>query len=139
MASGASIVADWPVSRLENRSTSLSKRARISSGVDFIKRPGYTESMKLGIDIVSDVICPWCFIGKRRFEKALGLLQPDVEIEVHWRPFELNPDMPAEGINRKLYRTRKFGSWERSQALDAQVAQAGAEEGIPFAFDRMER
>src|SRR5258707_3629131 len=87
--------------------------------------------MKLAIDIVSDVICPWCFIGKRRFEKALRLLPPEVEIEVHWRPYELNPDMPAEGIDRKLYRTRKFGSWEHSQALDAQVAQAGAGEGIP--------
>ena len=95
--------------------------------------------MKLGIEIVSDVICPWCFIGKRRFEKALRLLPPDIETEVHWRPFELNPDMPAEGIDRKLYRTRKFGSWERSQALDAQLAENGAGEGIQFAFDRMER
>ncbi len=95
--------------------------------------------MKLAIDIVSDVICPWCFIGKRRLEKALRLLPSEIEIEIHWRPYELNPDMPAEGIDRKLYRTRKFGSWERSQALDAQVAQAGAGEGIPFAFDRMER
>ena len=95
--------------------------------------------MKLAIDIVSDVICPWRFIGKRRLEKALRLLPSESEIEIHWRPYELNPDMPAEGIDRKLYRTRKFGSWERSQALDAQVAQAGAGEGIPFAFDRMER
>jgi len=95
--------------------------------------------MKLAIDIVSDVICPWCFIGKRRFEKALVLLQPGTETEAHWRPFELNPDMPAEGIDRRLYRTRKFGSWERSQALDAQVRKAGAAEGIHFAFDRMER
>jgi len=95
--------------------------------------------MKLGIDIVSDVICPWCFIGKRRFEKALRLLPPEIQTEVHWRPFQLNPDMPAEGIDRKLYRTRKFGSWERSQALDAQLVEAGAGEGISFAFDRMER
>jgi predicted DsbA family dithiol-disulfide isomerase len=95
--------------------------------------------MKLGIDIVSDVICPWCFIGKRRFEKALRLLPPEAQVEVHWRPFELNPDMPLEGIDRKLYRTRKFGSWERSQALDAQLVEAGSREGIQFAFDRMER
>ena len=95
--------------------------------------------MKIEIDIVSDVICPWCFIGKRLFEKALSLARPEIPIKVHWRPFELNPDMPAEGIGRKLYRTRKFGSWERSQALDAQVAQAGAGERIAFAFDRMER
>jgi predicted DsbA family dithiol-disulfide isomerase len=95
--------------------------------------------MKLGIDIVSDVICPWCFIGKRRFEKALRLLPEEIQIDVRWRPFELNPDMPSEGISRELYRTRKFGSWERSRALDAQVAEHGAGEGIRFAFDRMER
>jgi len=95
--------------------------------------------MKLGIDIISDVICPWCFIGKRRFEKALSLLPAEADIVVNWRPFELNPDMPLEGIDRKLYRTRKFGSWERSQALDAQLVEAGAGEGIRFAFDRMER
>jgi predicted DsbA family dithiol-disulfide isomerase len=95
--------------------------------------------MKLEVDIISDVICPWCFIGKRRFEKALPLIGREVPIEVHWRPFELNPDMPLEGIDRKLYRTRKFGSWERSKALDAQLAEAGASEGIQFAFDRMDR
>src|SRR5712664_4099324 len=95
--------------------------------------------MKLAIEIVSDVICPWCFIGKRRFEKALRLLQPEIQTSVHWRPFELNPEMPPEGLDRKLYRTRKFGSWERSQALEAQVAEQGAAEGIQFAFDRIER
>jgi predicted DsbA family dithiol-disulfide isomerase len=93
--------------------------------------------MKLAVEIVSDVICPWCFIGKRRFERALRLLPEGVETEVRWRPFELNPDMPAAGIDRKAYRSRKFGSWERSQALDRQLAQVGAEEGIRFAFDRM--
>ena len=93
--------------------------------------------MKLTVEIISDVICPWCFVGKRRFERALRLLPEDIETEVHWRPFELNPDMPAAGIDRKSYRSRKFGSWERSQALDAQMAQVGAEEGIRFAFDRM--
>jgi predicted DsbA family dithiol-disulfide isomerase len=95
--------------------------------------------MKLTVEITSDVICPWCFVGKRRFERALRLLPEGVETEVHWRPFELNPDMPAEGIDRKSYRSRKFGSWERSQELDAQMAQTGAGEGIRFAFDRMER
>jgi predicted DsbA family dithiol-disulfide isomerase len=95
--------------------------------------------MNLAVEIISDVICPWCYIGKRRFERALGLLPEGVEPEVHWHPFELNPDMPTAGIDRKQYRTRKFGSWERSQALDAQLAQVGAAEGIRFAFDRMER
>jgi hypothetical protein len=65
----------------------------------------------LTIDVISDVICPWCFIGKRRLEKALdGRSAP-----VRWHPFQLNPDMPREGIDRKSYRIRKFGSWERSQ------------------------
>ena len=95
--------------------------------------------MQLSIDIISDVICPWCFIGKRRFEKAVRLLPEDTQAQVRWRPFELNPHMPPEGMDRKLYRTRKFGSSERSQALDAQLTEAGASEGIPFAFDRMER
>src|SRR5271165_7124951 len=101
---------------------------------------GYNRAvpMKLSVDIVSDVICPWCFIGKRRFERALRLLPPEAQVEIHWRPFELNPDMPAGGIERKLYRSRKFGSWERSQALDAQLAAVGAAEDIRFAFDRME-
>src|SRR5262249_46525103 len=79
--------------------------------------------------------CPWCFIGKRRLEKALDG-RPAM---VRWHPFELNPDMPREGIDRKSYRIRKFGSWERSQELDAQVAAAGQGEGIAFNFDKMLR
>ena len=89
----------------------------------------------LTIDVISDVICPWCFIGKRRLEKALG----NLAASVRWHPFQLNPDMPREGIERKSYRIRKFGSWERSQELDAQVAAAGRGEGIAFNFDRMAR
>ena len=89
----------------------------------------------LTIDVISDVICPWCLIGKRRLEKALGN-RPAV---VSWHPFQLNPDMPREGIDRKSYRIRKFGSWERSQELDAQVAAAGQGEGITFNFDKMDR
>ncbi|MBY0522764.1 MAG: DsbA family oxidoreductase [Gemmataceae bacterium] len=91
------------------------------------------------IDIVSDVICPWCWIGKRRLEKALKLLGHTLGLKVNWKPFQLNPQMPPQGIERRAYRTTKFGSWERSQALDAQVAAAGAEEGITFAFEKMTR
>jgi len=94
-----------------------------------------TGSATLTIDIVSDVICPWCFIGKRRLEKALG----DRSATVRWHPFRLNPDMPHEGIDRKVYRIRKFGSWERSLELDAQVAAVGRGEGIAFNFDRQAR
>ena len=95
--------------------------------------------MTLQVDVVSDVICPLCFVGKRRLEKAIDELGPDYVVQVRWHPFELNPDLPVEGIERREYRTRKFGSWERSQELDRQVALAGCEEGIQFAHDRMER
>jgi predicted DsbA family dithiol-disulfide isomerase len=89
----------------------------------------------LAIDVISDVICPWCFIGKRRLEKALG----GRVASVRWHPFQLNPDMPREGIDRKSYRIAKFGSWERSLELDARVAAAGEDEGITFNFDRTAR
>ena len=89
------------------------------------------------IEVISDVICPWCYIGKRRLEKAIARAGRDMR--VRWRPFQLNPQMPKAGMSRKEYRTAKFGSWERSLALDAQVTAAGHEEDIPFAFDRIER
>lgn len=95
--------------------------------------------MSLLIDVVSDVICPWCFIGKRRLEKALTLLGHPEGVKAVWKPFQLNPGMPPEGIERREYRTRKFGSWDRSLALDSQVAQAGKGEGIDFAFEKMTR
>lgn len=93
----------------------------------------------LHIEIASDVICPWCYIGKRRFEKALTLLNGAVEVHVTWLPFQLNPGMPVEGMARADYRRAKFGSLERGQSLDARVAQEGAGEGIEFAFERMRR
>lgn len=93
--------------------------------------------MTLSVDVISDVICPWCAIGKRRLEKAIAAYGGPVK--VRWLPFQLNPQMPKEGISRREYRTKKFGSWERSQALDAQVAAAGEEVGIHFAFDRIGR
>jgi len=93
--------------------------------------------MNLSVDVISDVICPWCFIGKRRLETAIVAYGKPVI--VRWLPFQLNPQMPREGVSRREYRTRKFGSWERSQELDAQVAAAGEAEGIHFAFDRIER
>lgn len=86
-----------------------------------------------------DVICPWCFVGKRRLEKAISAADGQFEIVVRWYPFQLNPAMPKEGISRRDYRIRKFGSWERSMQLDANMVVAGNEEGILFDFDRMER
>jgi predicted DsbA family dithiol-disulfide isomerase len=93
----------------------------------------------LHIEVASDVICPWCYIGKRRLAKALALLGEEIEPRIEWLPFQLNPDMPAQGVVRADYRRAKFGSLERSRELDARVAREGAGEEIQFAFDRMER
>src|SRR3954452_24075149 len=95
--------------------------------------------MSLAVDVISDVICPWCYIGKRRLEKAVAALDGKHEVRVRWLPFQLNPAMPKDGISRREYRTRKFGSWERSLELDARVVAVGQSEGIPFAFDRIKR
>src|SRR5437016_2352398 len=94
---------------------------------------------ELVIEIASDVICPWCYIGRKRLEKALALLDGEVTPVIRWLPFQLNPDMPASGMPRAEYRKAKFGSLERGKELDARVAAEGCGEGIDFAFDRMER
>jgi predicted DsbA family dithiol-disulfide isomerase len=90
------------------------------------------------IDIISDVICPWCFIGKRRLERALKL-RPELEVSMSWRAFQLNPDMPPEGMNRQEYLAAKFGGAGQARRIYAAVEQAGASEGIDFAFDRIRR
>ena len=95
--------------------------------------------MLLAIDVISDVICPWCYIGKRRLEKAIASLNGQYEVRVRWHPFQLNPTMPKEGVSRRDYRIGKFGSWERSQDLDAKLIAVGESEGIHFAFDLIER
>ena len=92
--------------------------------------------MSLTVDVISDVICPWCYIGKKRLDKAIAESQQ--EIRVRWLPFQLNPTMPKEGISRKNYRSHKFGRWEKSQKLDAKMVAVGETEGIHFAFDRIE-
>ncbi len=92
------------------------------------------------ITVYSDVICPWCYVGKRRLEAALAEVSPSVtgHMGFSWRPFELNPDMPAEGMERRSYRAAKFGD-ARSAELDLKMAETGRELGIAFAFDRMQR
>jgi predicted DsbA family dithiol-disulfide isomerase len=97
------------------------------------------DAAPLLIEVASDVICPWCYIGKRRLEKALALVGGEVKPEIRWLPFQLNPEMPKDGIPRAEYRKAKFGSIERSQGLDARVAAEGESEGIAFAFERMQR
>jgi predicted DsbA family dithiol-disulfide isomerase len=85
----------------------------------------------LTIDIVSDVVCPWCYIGKRRIENALALV-PDVPVEVHWRPFFLNPWVPRQGISREEYLTTKFGSVDAYNGIAGRVVAAANEEGLIY-------
>ena len=92
----------------------------------------------LSIIVYSDVICPWCYVGKRRLEAALDGPDMPAPPRLAWRPFELNPDMPAEGIERQAYRAQKFGA-ARSAELDRNMIETGKELGIAFAFDRMQR
>jgi predicted DsbA family dithiol-disulfide isomerase len=91
------------------------------------------------LTIVSDVICPWCFVAKENLDKALELAGTELKVKITWRPYELNPQMPRQGMDRREYRSKKFGSWEHSQALDAQVAEAGERAGITFRHDLMAR
>jgi predicted DsbA family dithiol-disulfide isomerase len=93
---------------------------------------------KIKIDVVSDVVCPWCYIGKRRLEKAIDELKGQLEIDVEFHPFELNPDTPKEGKNQKEYLTAKFGGIERYKQITGNVTKVAAEEGLTFNFDIQE-
>ncbi len=90
------------------------------------------------IDIISDTICPWCYIGKRRLERALAQ-RDELEVEITWRPFQLNPDMPAGGLDREAYLNAKFGGAQRAEQIYAAIREAGDGEGIDFAFDKIAR
>lgn len=90
------------------------------------------------IDIVSDTVCPWCFIGKRRLERALAL-RPDMEFDIRWRAYRLDPSIPPEGVDRKQYMQAKFGNNPNRQAMQDALKQAGDSEGIAFAFDKIAR
>src|SRR5271154_2752731 len=92
----------------------------------------------LQIDIVSDVVCPWCYIGKRRIEDALALAA-DVPVEVRWRPFFLNPWVPREGISREEYLTTKFGSVDRYKANAQRIVTAARQAGLTFNMDAITR
>lgn len=100
------------------------------------------EPAALEIEVFSDVVCPWCFIGKRRLEEALSRLaadEPLLTTEVRWRAFQLNPDLPRAGIDRKSYLAAKFGSPARAATIYDRVRSAGNTVGIHFAFDRIMR
>lgn len=92
------------------------------------------------IDVISDVICPWCYIGKRHLESALDLLgKQGLHFTVAWHPFQLNPDMPREGVDRAQYRLAKFGSAERSRQMDERITETAATVGLEFHLDRLTR
>ncbi|GAA2871593.1 putative DsbA family dithiol-disulfide isomerase [Aminobacter niigataensis] len=93
-----------------------------------------TEQNKLTIDVVSDVVCPWCFLGMKRLENALASL-PDIEAEVRWRPFQLDPTIPPEGKERKAYMLSKFNDETKLKQAHANLVSLGAVEGISFDFD----
>ncbi|MCW8277257.1 DsbA family oxidoreductase [Pseudomonas sp. PCH199] len=91
------------------------------------------------IQVTYDFICPWCWIGEENLERALAASGFTTDRQVTFLPYQLNPDMPAQGMDRKAYRSGKFGSWARSQAMDAQVTHAGKAVGLEFDYERVEK
>ncbi len=101
-------------------------------------QPSATAASSVHIDVVSDVVCPWCFIGKRRLERATTLV-PDIAVDITWRPYFLNPWIPREGIDRQTYLETKFGSVERYHAIAERVVAAAAMEGLVYAPEKVSR
>lgn len=93
---------------------------------------------RLPIEVVFDLVCPWCFLGIRRLRRMLRS-RPDVAAELHWRPFLLNPDLAPQGVPRQEYLVRKFGGEERARRLHGTIAELGRAEGLEFRFDRIRR
>lgn len=94
------------------------------------------DKTKIRIDVVSDVVCPWCYIGKRRLENALSRLPQDIEVDINFLPFELNPELPKGGSDHKQYLSNKFGSHERYEQLTSHVVNVASEEGLKFDFGK---
>ncbi|WP_214471141.1 DsbA family protein [Mesorhizobium sp. dw_380] len=93
-----------------------------------------SEANTITIDVVSDVVCPWCFIGQKRLDKAVAAAG-DVDVHIRWRPFQLDPTIPPQGKDRREYMLAKFGSDERIREIHARIEPLGEAEGISFAFD----
>ncbi|MEI8700893.1 MAG: DsbA family protein [Mesorhizobium sp.] len=92
-----------------------------------------SELNSITVDVVSDVVCPWCFIGQKRLDKAIAAAN-DVDVHIRWRPFQLDPTIPPEGKDRREYMVAKFGSDERIREIHARIEPLGEAEGINFAF-----
>lgn len=97
------------------------------------------QDAALHIDIYSDVICPWCYVGKRRLEQALAQVKDRLNLHITWRPFQLNPTMPVGGMERTVYLKAKFGSLDIFKDMEQRLLEAGASEHIPFAFEKIAR
>ncbi|UVT15214.1 MAG: DsbA family oxidoreductase [Nitrospira sp.] len=93
----------------------------------------------LRIEVYSDVICPWCYVGKRRLERALKEWGDESPVDVKWKPFQLNPTMPKNGMDRTIYLQTKFGSLDRFREMEQRLLKAGNQEEIPFAFEKIGR
>lgn len=91
------------------------------------------------IDVYSDVICPWCYVGKRRLERALKKWNGPIPVKIQWRPFQLNPAMPKSGMDRTVYLEAKFGSLDVFKQMEERLLEAGRAEQIPFAFEKIVR
>jgi len=96
------------------------------------------DLLPLNIDVVSDVVCPWCFVGKRRLEAAVAAV-PEIAVEVRWRPFQLDPSIPPEGVDRSTYFREKFGDPARVEAIHDRLRELGRDVGIAFDFAAIER
>lgn len=94
------------------------------------------DRQKIAVDVISDVVCPWCFVGARRLARAVAAV-PEVEVEVRWRPYQLDPTIPPEGKDRRRYMLDKFGSEARIAQIHERIEGLGKAEGIDFAFDRI--
>ncbi|WP_150525833.1 DsbA family oxidoreductase [Roseibium sediminis] len=94
------------------------------------------EETAITVDVISDVMCPWCYIGKRHLEAALKTI-PDVPVDVRWHPYQLDPTLPREGKDRTQYLSDKFGGIEKAREIYANIEAAGKAAGIPFAFDKI--
>lgn len=97
----------------------------------------FMTNKQITIDVISDVVCPWCFLGRQRLKAAIKML-PDLNIEVRWRPFQLDPTIPQQGKERKRYLIEKFGSQSRINEMHDQLTNLGKEEGIEFDFEAIE-
>jgi predicted DsbA family dithiol-disulfide isomerase len=93
---------------------------------------------KIKVDVVSDVVCPWCYIGKRRLERAIDILKDKYEFEIEYHPFELNPDMPLAGVNQKAHLSTKFGGEEQYAKITTRTTNVAAEEGLNFDFEKQQ-